>query len=56
MPQPYSESMPGAPRSVAVVLSSVEIWSPLMYGKRSISTAALPATWGAAMEVPLKLA
>ena len=56
MPQPYKASMPGAPRSVAVVLSSVEIWSPLMYGKRSICSAALPATWGAAMDVPLSVA
>src|SRR5471032_1207733 len=56
MPQPYSASMPGAPRSVAVVLSTVETWSPLMYGKRSINTAAAPATWGAAMEVPFLLA
>ncbi|MNF70749.1 hypothetical protein D3C84_526720 [compost metagenome] len=56
MPQPYSESMPGVPMSVAVVFSTLATCAPVMYGKRSINTAAAPATWGAAIEVPLLLA
>ncbi|MNJ04555.1 hypothetical protein D3C73_1653720 [compost metagenome] len=53
MPQPYSESTPGAPRSVAVVRNTLATCAPVMYGKRSISTAMEPATCGAAIEVPL---
>ena len=48
--------MPGAPMSVAVVFSTSATCAPFRYGKRSISTATLPATCGAAIEVPLLLA
>ncbi|MNG23197.1 hypothetical protein D3C84_1077730 [compost metagenome] len=53
MPQPYNASTPGAPRSVAVVRSTLATCAPVRYGKRSISTAMEPATCGAAIEVPL---
>ncbi|MNW20745.1 hypothetical protein D3C71_2212830 [compost metagenome] len=56
IPQPNSASIPGAPISTVVVFSTEATCAPVMYGKRSISTAMLPATCGAAIEVPLYLA